>query len=805
MNICKKLSSVILAMTLLMSLFLIDVSASEIDTLISIAKAEVGTQEDGNDNVKYNNYNGQQWCGWFVSWCAKQAGLSKIIPQFASCSDGYNNKLPDAGGIKHKSKTRGGTYTPQKGDIIFFWKVSSSDSNGIHHVGIVYKVDSTYVYYYDGNNVSKTPHCVADSKRALDSYQIYGYVTPDYSSANNITYAKGDDQSHITIKWAKVTNATTYTLQRRKAGDSSYSNVKTGITSTSYTDSGLSTGQRYYYKVIAYSGSTKLSTSDSIGVYTKFKSPTVTTVSKNKLKISWNSVAKAESYTIMRRTDGEEYDDIKTVTATEYTDTSLSSNTRYYYWIQANCNVDGEEMVAKSTTGQSYTLTETPSISSKSDVTNTSLTLLWNSVLGASSYKVQYRQAGEEWDTSSTSIETTNTSCNIANLEAGKLYWFRIYAVGKGGDSEPSDSKGIYLKPKTPTATATDIDSINISWAYTGGETKFELLARKSGDTDYFILASDIDRTSYTHNGLIPGTQYYYKIKAYNKEHSSIVSGRSDAGYAYTKLSAPTVTSKDSNSISLLWDRGVMDGNYIYTYRICRRISGTSEFAVIATVSEKSYKDTGLQPNTSYDYYIDVLRNDGVWCTNSKGITVTTSVPSVIYPTGIKLSESNISIVKGETYKLNATIFPDNANDKSVSWVSGDSSVASISKDGLITAIKAGNTNIYAKTINGYEAVCNVTIVSNIKVAEFNVDVIESQAVVNFSATNVPVSATIYLVAYNDNDVLLNVKKLTQSDGIIRTIIPYDGVCKLKAFVWDNESIEPLCNVYEYVSNMVSE
>ena len=622
-------------------------------------------------------------------------------PVAGNACDYATNSLPN--GWK---RVKGGV--PQRGDILVYTGAKYG------HVAIYAGGTVSYHQNMSGQYVEKKTSWpynnswYSNAEGGTKSY--WGYIRPNFLSSNNITYAKGDDQSHVTIKWAKVTNATKYTLQRRKAGDSSYSDVKTGITSTNYTDSGLATGQRYYYKVVAYNGSTKLSTSDSVGVYTKFNPPTVTTVSNSKLKISWNSVSKAESYTIMRRKDGEEYDDIKTVTATEYTDSGLSPNTKYYYWIQANCVVDEDEMVAKSTTGQAYTLTDAPSINSKSDVTNTSLTLSWNSVSGANRYRIQYRQAGDQWDTGSAWVETTNTTCNISNLEAGKLYWFRVYAVGNGGNSAPSDSKGIYLNPNAPTASTAGVNSINVNWAYAGGETKYELLTRKSGDSEYVTLANEIDGTSYTHNGLIPGTQYYYKIKAYNKEHSSIVSGRSDAGYGYTKLLAPTVTAKDAYSISLSWDRGVMDGDYTYTYRICRRPSGTSNFAEIAIVSEKSYQDTGLQPNTSYDYYIDVLRNDGAWCTNSEGITATTTAPPVIVPSGITISDNNISIAEGETYKLNAAVFPDNANDKSILWNSDDSNIASVSEDGTITAIKAGSTNIYANTCNGLTAVCSVTV-----------------------------------------------------------------------------------------------
>lgn len=728
------------------------------------------------------------------------------------CVDLANEYYHVVGGQDYKARGNGGDfctnalpsgwernyisdgYTPQAGDVVSWEAVGGWGPYG--HVALVLSVSSSNKTITVVEQ--STSRQISASKATYKWSSPTCYIRPDFLSSNVITYAKGDDQSHVTIKWAKVTNATKYTLQRRKAGDSSYSNIKTGITSKSYTDSGLATGQRYYYKVVAYNGSTKLSTSDSVGVYTKFNSPTVTTVSSSKLKISWNSVAKAESYTIMRRKDGEEYDDIKTVTATEYTDSGLSSNTRYYYWIQANCNVDGDEMIAKSTTGQAYTLTETPSISSKSDVTNTSLTLSWNRVSGANSYRIQYRKAGEQWDTGSAWTETTNTSCNIANLEAGKLYWFRVYAVGNGGNSAASDSIGIYLKPNAPTAVATGTNSININWAYPGGETKFELLARKSGDADYSTLSTDIDGTSYTHDRLIPGTQYYYKIKAHNKENSSIVSGRSDAGYAYTKLSAPTVTAKDANSISLSWNTGVMDGDYTYTYRICRRLSGTSDFAELAVVSEKSYQDTGLQSNTSYDYYIDVLRSDGIWCTNSEGISVATSAPPVVFPNGITISENNISIREGETYKLNVTVFPDDADDKSVSWISGDNDIVGVSQDGTITAKKIGSTKVYAKTVNGYEAVCSVTVISNINITNFDVDIIESQAVVKFSVTNIPENATIYLASYSSNNRLLTLKAPAHNNGIIKAILPYDDAHKLKVFVWNNERIIPLCNAYEY-------
>lgn len=149
---------------------------SQRDTLIQVARAEVGTAETGNNNVKYNTWyyghevNGSSyaWCHAFVAWCADQAGmLGTYIPKTAGCDEGknwYSNK-----GWYRKSAAYGGNYTPQAGDIIYFsGGYTQSDST---HVGIVYKVDSSNVYYINGNCSDK----VKDSQKPLDSKYIIGY------------------------------------------------------------------------------------------------------------------------------------------------------------------------------------------------------------------------------------------------------------------------------------------------------------------------------------------------------------------------------------------------------------------------------------------------------------------------------------------------------------------------------------------------------------------------------------------------------------------------------------------------------
>ena len=43
--------------------------------MVAIAKEEIGVVEIPDNKVKYNNMNGLAWCGYFIDWCAKKAGV----------------------------------------------------------------------------------------------------------------------------------------------------------------------------------------------------------------------------------------------------------------------------------------------------------------------------------------------------------------------------------------------------------------------------------------------------------------------------------------------------------------------------------------------------------------------------------------------------------------------------------------------------------------------------------------------------------------------------------------------------------
>lgn len=91
--------------------------------------------------------------------------------------------------------------------------------------------------------------------------------------------------------------------------------------------------------------------------------------------------------------------------------------------------------------------------------------------------------------------------------------------------------------------------------------------------------------------------------------------------------------------------------------------------------------------------------------TASCTVTVT---PRTISVESITLNKTQLSLVKGATETLAAIVLPTTATDKAVTWKSSDTAVATV-KDGIVTAVAAGNATITAKA-GEKTATCAVTV-----------------------------------------------------------------------------------------------
>lgn len=132
-----------------------------------------------------------------------------------------------------------------------------------------------------------------------------------------------------------------------------------------------------------------------------------------------------------------------------------------------------------------------------------------------------------------------------------------------------------------------------------------------------------------------------------------------------------------------------------------KTVTWTSSDAAVATVSASGVV-TAVKSGTAT-----------ITATSANGKTATCSVTvdaNIISVESIAISKTELSLTEGDTATLTATVTPDNATDKTVTWSSSDSDIATVDQEGNVTALYEGKATITASSSNGKAAVCEVTV-----------------------------------------------------------------------------------------------
>ena len=135
------------------------------------------------------------------------------------------------------------------------------------------------------------------------------------------------------------------------------------------------------------------------------------------------------------------------------------------------------------------------------------------------------------------------------------------------------------------------------------------------------------------------------------------------------------------------------------------------------TTDDKTLKWTSSNPNiATVDNTGKVTAVGGGTATitvksqNGKEASCEVKVTSKIE--SISLNKSNITLSKGTSEALKATINPSDAtDDKTLTWKSEDENIAKVDGNGKVTGVGTGTTNITVTTSNGKSATCKVTVV----------------------------------------------------------------------------------------------
>ncbi|SNB47720.1 fibronectin type III domain-containing protein [Geobacter sp. DSM 9736] len=412
--------------------------------------------------------------------------------------------------------------------------------------------------------------------------RAYNSGTSDWSAATTylppptLSALSGITQSSLTLSWSAVPGNTDYRVERSTDGVTFNLLTIKAAGSTGHTDTGLTAGQVYYYRVFTVNGSNISAPSAVQSAATLVPSapllnaPTGATTSQ--LSLSWNDVSGNYGYKLERSIDNATWTVIANPVqgATSYTNTGLNSGTIYYFRISTKTASGSYSSL--SNVQSAMTLLSAP-VLALTGSTAATIEMKWQFVYGATNYRV-LRSEGSNgpWNEVNniaaayaasycgSPIPTVGCQAQAPNttfftdqgLTENLTYCYQLKAWNSTvGNSDASSTVCLKTQsvggPVLTSASASNSKMIRLDWSYDPGSCipvacdapeGFEIW-KQLWNGDWTLLDRVGNVSTYTDTLVEPATTYRYKVRAFK---ATDISSYSNVRSALT----PVYNSSDS-------------------------------------------------------------------------------------------------------------------------------------------------------------------------------------------------------------------------------------------------------------------
>ena len=417
------------------------------------------------------------------------------------------------------------------------------------------------------------------------------------------------------------------------------------------------------------------------------------TPGSGQVTLSWNAVSGATSYKIYRSTaSGAETLFQSGVATTSFLNTGLTNGTTYFYKVSA-VNANGESPLSAEASATPQVAAPAAPTGLAATPGNGQVSLAWNAVSGATSYKI-YRGTASGAETL---FQSGITATNFLNtgLTNGTTYFYKVTAVNAGGESPQSSEASAtpqVAAPAAPTglAAVAGDGQVSLSWNAVSGATSYKVYRGTASGAET-LLQSGLATTSFLNTGLTNGTTYFYKVTAVNAGGESPLSAEVSATPQVPSPAPPTSLSAIAVSISQI-DLTWTDNSTNETGFVVERATDSNFTAGLTTVAlganATSYSASGLTATTTYWFRVRAT-NAGGASTNSNVASATTQTPP---PTGVGLAATyfnNSNFTGTSVSRTDATIDFDWGTGSPASGIAPNS--FSVRWRGQVQTIESGN------------------------------------------------------------------------------------------------------------------
>ncbi len=273
------------------------------------------------------------------------------------------------------------------------------------------------------------------------------------AAPTGLAAAAGNTQ--ITLTWTSSSGATGYYVKRSTTSGGPYTQIATPSAST-YTDTGLTNGTKYYYVVSAYNSAGQSANSAEASATPIAPAPSTptglsATAENAQVSLTWNASAGATSYHVKRSSTSGAETQIAAPASNSYTDTGLTNGTKYFYVVSAVSS--GGESANSTEVSATPTAPATPPATPtglKATAGNAQVSLTWNASAGATTYNLKRSTTnGGPYSTITSPAVTNYSDTSVTN---GTTYYYVVSSVNSAGESANSSQV-----TATPAAVAANV------------------------------------------------------------------------------------------------------------------------------------------------------------------------------------------------------------------------------------------------------------------------------------------------------------------------------------------------------------
>lgn len=467
--------------------------------------------------------------------------------------------------------------------------------------------------------------------------------------------------------WTAVTGAAYYTIDVSTASDFSvivgaYNLFNVGDVTT-YQVTGLTANTTYYYRVRVNNTGGLSDPSNTISVLTVPVAPAsdaADPITTEGFTAKWTAAVGATGYYLDVSIDNftsciSGFNSLDVGNVTSYLVSGLTPGTTYKYRLRAY-NSGGASVNSNIQTV--LTGPPAPVAIAASAISGTAFTANWNAASTATSYKIDVSTninftAGNFVGThEDEGVAGTSSVIDVPALTPGNTYYYRVRAVNASGTGANSNTITITIKPPAPDEQAGGSVTSNgfaAIWLASNGATGYQLDISTDinfGAGNYVPGFQNLDVgnvLTYSVNGLNAGTNYYYRIRAYNTSGTSDNSGtqtQATSGVAPRAPAASPASSIGETAFTANWVASA--GATAYKLDVATNSGFTGAYVTdwenVDVAAVTKLVNTNLSAGTQYYYRVRAYNGDGtsansttvsLWTKPAKTTALTAPVPNI--------------------------------------------------------------------------------------------------------------------------------------------------------------------------------